>query len=164
MKGVFPLIDVLFGFHSLSFAEFGFQVTSRMCNLGQHAQNQTYSDYVTSQYFPRHVICELKIRADAYAIHKYKFQCGLPANVFNEVVFLIIWFWLLILIVFNAFSLLKWTIWILRRRFLIKDILTWPFQENDEVRRYVRSFVDNYLTTEGFLVIMLIRVKYCIPM
>lgn len=135
-------------------------MTSRLCNLGPHAGNQTHSDYVTSQYFPRHVLCKLKIRADAHEIHEYTFQCGLPANVFNEIVFLVLWFWLATLVVINTFSFLSWLFVFARRRSLIRDILIWPFRYNYQIDQYVDSFVYDYLSGEGFLVIMLIKVLF----
>lgn len=135
---------------------------SRFCDLGPYHGNETHTNYVMSQYFPRHVLCKLSIRADPHEIHKYTFQCGLPANVFNEMVFLALWFWLAVLVVINLFSLLSWLLVLMRRRSMIREILTWPFRYNYLIDKFVDSFVYDYLSSEGFLIMMLIRVSFYI--
>ena len=126
--GVFPLIDILLGFQTLRYIQFGPKTTKKIFGLYQH--NQTYADYVTAQYFPRQVLCQLEMRADVKQIHTYVFQCGLPANIFNEIVFLALWFWLVLIVLVNALSLVKWTYRFMIRRCMIKEIITWPYHYN----------------------------------
>lgn len=152
-------MDILFGFQKLRFYQYGYELTTRLCGIGPHSENTTHSEYVTSQYFPRNVLCQLKFHGDARQIHTHTFQCGLPANVFNEIVFLVIWYWLVLLVFLNVLSLMKWLVIIVRRRTMIKDVLLWPFRYNYHIEKYVDPFVYEYLSSEGFLVIMLIKVN-----
>lgn len=47
--------------------------------------------------FPRVTLCEIFIR-EIGTVHPYVIQCVLRINIFNEVIFVVIWFWLVFLI------------------------------------------------------------------
>ena len=55
--------------------------------------------------FPKITFCEIYIR-EIGTIHPYLIQCVLGINLLNEIIFLIIWFWLIILISLSGFDLL----------------------------------------------------------
>lgn len=150
---VFPLVDLMLQFRTLSFTRFGIETVNKI----YFSDNQTNINYVTSQYFPRFVKCSLNIKADISQINKYNFQCALPANIFNETIFLVLWAWFVLLVALNVYSLFQWVFRLIFRRAIIKEILLWPFRYNYQIDKYVDSFVYDYLNTEGFLVLMLIR-------
>ena len=43
-------------------------------------------------------------------IHTYTVQCSLPINLFNEKIFLIIWFWLYFTMIFTLIGFIYWTV------------------------------------------------------
>ncbi|GFO18377.1 innexin [Plakobranchus ocellatus] len=71
--------------------------------------------------FPVYTICDIKIRQLAN-VHTYSFQCVLPYNMFNQKIFIFLWFWFIIISVINAYSFTKWALHLLsyanRRRFV----------------------------------------------
>ncbi|XP_013095053.2 innexin unc-9-like [Biomphalaria glabrata] len=62
-----------------------------------------------SARFPAQTLCDMEIRQFAI-VHRYTIQCILPINRFSEKIFIFVWFWLLLLIILNAWSLFKWSI------------------------------------------------------
>ena len=67
-------------------------------------------------------MCDYKIRQNTN-VHRYTVQCVLPINIFNEKIFTIVWFWLLVVGVFTVVGLLGW----------LCRLIYWPAQY-----RYVR--------------------------
>ena len=51
--------------------------------------------------FPKFTLCEIYIK-ELGTTHPYLIQCVLRINLFNELIFIVMWFWLLALIVLNA--------------------------------------------------------------
>jgi hypothetical protein len=70
----------------------------------------TGRDWTKSERFPRVTLCNFQIRHQGTQFHKYIVQCVLPINLFNEKIFIFIWFWLVGLAICTAYSLLKWSI------------------------------------------------------
>ncbi|KAK3794843.1 hypothetical protein RRG08_056682 [Elysia crispata] len=62
--------------------------------------------------FPIYTICDIKVRQLAN-IQTYSFQCILPLNMYNQKIFLFLWFWLLMISAMNAYSLVKWALYLL---------------------------------------------------
>jgi hypothetical protein len=62
--------------------------------------------------FPRMTLCEIYIR-EIGTVHPYLIQCVLRINLFNEVIFLIVWFWLLIVILITGLDFLFRCIYLL---------------------------------------------------
>ena len=54
--------------------------------------------------FPRMTLCEIYIR-EIGVVHPYLIQCVLSINLFNEVIFICIWYWLLFLVVLTSIDL-----------------------------------------------------------
>jgi len=77
--------------------------------------------------FPRVSMCDFKIRQNTN-VHRYTVQCVLPVNIFNEKIFTIVWFWLLIVGVVTVVGLLLW----------LFQLTCWPAQY-----RYVRRKLDS---------------------
>ena len=116
------------------------------------------TDWLQSPRFPRVTMCDFYIRHQT-AVHRYIVQCVLPINLFNEKIFLIVWFVFVILCVTTVYGFLRWT-W---------RLFYWPGQVSF-VRRKLRStdaagkrerevvekFTHQYLKRDGVFAIKLI--------
>ncbi|GFR81067.1 innexin [Elysia marginata] len=71
--------------------------------------------------FPVYTLCDIKVRQLAN-VQTFSFQCVLPLNMYNQKVFLVLWFWLILISIVNAYSLAKWALYLLsysnRRNFV----------------------------------------------
>uniref|UniRef100_A0A183CFT7 Innexin n=1 Tax=Globodera pallida TaxID=36090 RepID=A0A183CFT7_GLOPA len=67
-------------------------------------------DWSRSGLFPRVTFCDFKIRQAAQHLPHQRFtlQCVIMINMFNEKVFIFLWFWLLSIVLLTAFNLLLW--------------------------------------------------------
>jgi len=66
-------------------------------------------DWPLSERFPRVTLCDVQIRQQGVNINSYTVQCVLPINLFNEKIFLLVWFWLIFVAVATFVNLLHWT-------------------------------------------------------
>lgn len=160
---VFWFINLFLNFNE-GFSLFGFNIL-----YGMLTNDLTHEKLWYSKTFPRTVFCDLELKADVNNKHKYSFQCTLAANVFNEKVFIFLWFWFLIVAILNCISLFKWIFYILNRYYLIKSYLNLktnqrlfhgfsPLANGDTSdNRLVNLFIKNYLQYDGLFVLLLVR-------
>jgi hypothetical protein len=115
------------------------------------------TDWSRLEHFPRVTLCEFAIR-DQSRVHQYVVQCALSINLFNEKIFIFLWFWLVFIAILTIGDSLVW----LFRAFY------WPGQVQ-YVRRRLRAFdatqrqpsvlakfTENYLRRDGLFVIRLV--------
>jgi len=126
-------------------------------------------DWGESKRFPRVTLCDFHIR-EIGIIHRYTVQCVLPINLFNEKIFLILWFWILLLAAFNLGDFLSWLLRILRvdsrsayvRRKLAMNraLLSEQYSKSDQTKldEKIRSkaFVRDYLQEDGCFALRLL--------
>ena len=148
---VFFLSDYLFQFQR-PFYHFGLDMLEKYST-----KNATRNEYLASRYWPTNILCEIKTRADFKNMVTNQFHCSLPANVFNEKIFLILWCWLVLLAALNVCSLVNWLIRLTFRRAIVRGWLAWPYKQSCYSKKHVKAFVYEYLSGEGFLVLMLIK-------
>nr|CAH8872242.1 unnamed protein product [Trichobilharzia regenti] len=58
--------------------------------------------------FPRVTFCDLDMRKMGSNYHRYTLQCVLGINMFNEKIFIFLWFWFTGLTLMNIHSFLRW--------------------------------------------------------
>ena len=138
------LLDFALGY---DFHMFGFHVVRRLLN-GE--------DWTESDKFPRVTLCDFRIRQNTN-IHRYTYQCVLPINLFNEKVFIIVWFWLFFVGLLTVLSLCHW----------LQKTVYWPGQIGMVKRKLrmmeavqretvlIKKFAENYLRRDGLFIIRL---------
>jgi hypothetical protein len=129
-------------------------------------------DWGESKRFPRVTLCDFHIR-EVGIVHRYTVQCVLPINLFNEKIFLVLWFWILLLATFNIGDFISWILRIVRvdsrsayvrrklamRRALLNpdhDQFTSPEQEKIDDKMMSKDFVRNYLQEDGCFALRLL--------
>ena len=114
-------------------------------------------DWSYSERFPRVTLCEFEIRHQS-RVHQYVVQCALTINLFNEKIFIFLWFWYVFLALVGAVNMMKW----------LFRALYWPGQVQ-YVRKQLRAFdathrepgilakfTENYLRRDGMFIIRLV--------
>uniref|UniRef100_A0AC35GD58 Innexin n=1 Tax=Panagrolaimus sp. PS1159 TaxID=55785 RepID=A0AC35GD58_9BILA len=117
-------------------------------------------EWKRSGYFPRVSICDFTIRQVAN-IQKYSVQCVLVINIFNEKIFILLWFWYIILAIATVVSFLYWCLMIAFSEFgkmFIKSNLELSDLEwnGKKKRKEIKTFVDDYLKQDGVFVLRMV--------
>ena len=143
---------------STSYSTFGVDMLS-------HLTSQT--DWTEDSYvaFPRVTLCDFKIRGqDLGNVQTYTVQCVLPINLYNEKIYMFLWFWMIAVAVASVVSFMAW----LFRAVLLQDRLKFvsnhlalgdrlPQSATDRHHsRLVRRFVVDYLRQDGAFLFRLI--------
>lgn len=80
-------------------------------------------EWSCTKYFPRVTMCDFQIR-ELGNLHRWSIQCVLPLNMFNEKVYVALWFWIYFVFFLTLFNTVQWLIKILhngsRLRFINK--------------------------------------------
>lgn len=90
---------LLNAFLSTDFHLYGFDVLARMVR-GE--------EWSTSTRFPRVTLCDFRIRKMGHNVNRYTVQCALPMNLFYEMMFIFMWFWMVFVLVVTVCSLVLW--------------------------------------------------------
>ena len=121
-------------------------------------QGQEISD---SSRFPRTTLCSFYIRQFGGNTHRHTVQCVLPINLFNEKIFIFLWFWLVFVSVFTLLSIGCW-LWDItsntRVSFVKRYIKMMPQYDYNRTidRRAIRAFANNYMKQDGVFILRLI--------
>lgn len=119
------------------------------------------SPAATSRRFPRVTMCDFTIRQMGN-IHPHTVQCVLPINLFNEKIYVFLWFWYTFVAVVTFSSFLRW-LWIVGlrcnriqyvRRHL--KIMGKVEGDNDRDRKMSHKFAQMYLRQDGVFVLKLV--------
>jgi len=151
---LFVLNEVL----STRFSTFGVDMLSNLVS----ESDWTEDSYVA---FPRVTLCDFKIRGqDLGNVQTYTVQCVLPINLYNEKIYMFLWFWMIAVALASVVSFILW----LFRAILLQDRL--KFVSNHlslgsrlpasgravDDRRLVHKFVVGYLRQDGTFLCRLI--------
>ena len=120
-------------------------------------QNITSSDR-----FPKVTLCDFEIR-ELGNVHKHTVQCVLPINMFNEKIFLFIWFWYAFLALGTFGSMVSWlakTMFGLNQMSFIRNHLrsSDSVNKNEDIKLQ-NHFVQKYLRQDGVLILRLVGIN-----
>lgn len=141
---------ILNAFLATDFNLYGFEVMSKL------GQEEAWKE---SPRFPRVTLCDFRIR-QMQNIQTWTVQCVLPINLFNEKIFIFIWFWLVFVAVFTCSNTLAWfyrVIFKRNRAAYIKKYL----KINNELhtgfdKKLCNKFAESYLRDDGVFVMRVI--------
>ncbi len=67
-------------------------------------------DFWESPRFPRVTMCDFTIRTLGENNHRNTIQCTLPINLYNEKIFMFLWFWLVLVAFLTAYNFVVWLV------------------------------------------------------
>ena len=141
---------VLNAFLGQSFHLYGIDVLSSLASG---------DDWTNSPRFPRVTMCNFKVRRLGN-VQRYTVQCVLPINLFNEKIFLFVWFWMAFVAAATAGSLLMWSLRVAfrvdRHRYVKKHLRLMDRLDGGEDRSRAVKFVEDYLRQDGVFVMRLV--------
>ncbi len=116
-------------------------------------------DWTESARFPRVTMCDFMVRRLGN-VQRYTVQCVLPINLFNEKIYLFIWFWMVFVAAMSCFSLLSWIMRLSfrtdRHRYIRKHLRLMDKLDRDSDKKLAGKFVDTYLRQDGVFVLRLV--------
>ena len=144
------LLNVLLGHKN--FHLYGIEIMQNILN-GRDASD--------SIYFPRVTMCDFKVR-DVAQVHTHTVQCVLPINLFNEKIFMLVWFWLALVSIINLYDLLAWLLrcFFSNIRYQYVKYRIELMQQESHLRKFIcKDFVFRYLQQDGCLVLRLVEMN-----
>ncbi|KAH9498321.1 Innexin unc-9 [Bulinus truncatus] len=140
---------LLSAFLDLNFWMFGVKATETLFKKGSWQDHHT---------FPRVGWCDYKIR-QLQNLQTFTLQCVLSINLFLEKMYLIFWFWLVMLLVFNSVNLIQWIVKTVLPKtgedFFSKYFILLHINKQKENKLF-KKFVKNYLRTDGVFVMRIV--------
>lgn len=131
------------------FHAYGFDVVQSMYNG---------VDWTNSKRFPRVTLCDFTVRKMG-TVQPVTVQCVLSINLFNERIFLFVWFLLLSMALINTSNFVLWMWRIILRKnryeYIRKHLTLMDKLDSSKNLNLLRPFVDRYLAHDGVFVIRL---------
>ena len=131
---------------------YGFHVVKRLID-GE--------DWRTSNRFPRVTLCDFELRIVGN-VNRYTVQCALPVNLFNEKIYIFLWFWFVAVALVTSVSFIFWTGRVLskthQRRYILSRLVAMgklpevTLSRDDAILPFVRDF----LRRDGVFLIRLV--------
>ncbi|XP_067940681.1 innexin unc-9-like [Watersipora subatra] len=111
-----------------------------------------------SPFFPRVTNCFFKIRRLGENQHDYVVQCVLPINLFNEKIYLFLWWWTCLVALMSTIGLFTYIpiFFSFSNKRYISKYLKIMGRNNPQEKEYRKVFVQQYLRPDGVLVLWLI--------
>lgn len=141
---------ILNKFLAMNYTVYGYDVIKMLVTEGEFAD---------AYRFPRITLCDFEIR-QLENIQRYTVQCVLPINLFNEKIFIFLWFWYLIVAVVSCWSYLSWLIHSLishnRSHYVKKYLKIHDSLKNEADAKLAKKFANEYLKDDGVFVLQVV--------
>ena len=118
-------------------------------------------DYGITERFPRVTLCDFHVRKLGN-IQRHTVQCVLPINLFNEKIYIFIWFWMVFVALMTALNFITWLCRFLIQRNKISYVrhhlgsVVKNLPKDNTGVKDVKDFVLKYLKHDGILVLRLL--------
>jgi len=110
--------------------------------------------------FPRITLCDFEVR-ELGNLHRHTVQCVLLINMFNEKIFVFLWWWFLFITIINGLSLIWWIFAVLYTGGNRRLIETYLEQPKDRTKKWFEMAIDRFmlkhLNTDGLFVLKLVN-------
>jgi hypothetical protein len=117
-------------------------------------------DWTSVNRFPRITLCRFDIRHQS-RVHGYVVQCALTINLFNEKIFIIVWFWFIFLSIMTVFSMLQWVTralyWPAQVQYIKKNLKA--FETSHRHKVIMSKFAQHYLRRDGLFILRLLSMN-----
>lgn len=137
-------------FLSMDFTIYGYEVLNTLVKEGE---------FKNSPRFPRVTLCDFEIR-QLQNLQRFTVQCVLPINLFNEKIFVVLWFWYLFVAVIACGSYFTWLYHALigysRIKFVKKYLKIRDNIRDETDLKLVKKFADEYLRDDGMFVLRVV--------
>ncbi|KAH3750315.1 hypothetical protein DPMN_184835 [Dreissena polymorpha] len=141
---------ILNAFLGMDYTSYGYAVLNGLSSV---------NTWPESPRFPRITLCDFTIR-QLQNVQRYTVQCVLPINLFNEKVFIFLWFWLFMVAVLSCINLFQWFVNHVARRnnymFVKKYLKNMDRVRTADDKKLCRKFSDYYLRDDGCFVLKII--------
>jgi len=112
-----------------------------------------------SPRFPRVTLCDFRIR-QLQNIQPWTVQCVLPVNLFNEKIFMFLWFWFVLVSALAVISLIQWVLYHLfkqnKTRYVKKYLKINQQITNSFDKKMCARFAETYLRNDGIFILFMI--------
>lgn len=137
-------------FMAMDYNLFGFEVINFLLLNGE---------WKASPRFPRVTLCDFNLR-QLNNKHRWTVQCVLPINLFNEKIFIFLWFWLLLVAVLTFINFFNWLYYIVfkenRVRYVRKYLTILGQMQTGFDKKVSRKFAAEYLRDDGVFVLRVV--------
>ena len=141
---------LLNAFLSNDYGMYGFEV---MQHLTEHGA------WKESPRFPRVTLCDFNIR-QMVNIQRFTVQCVLPINLFNEKVFIFLWFWFVLVSILSCINMLVWVynLYYQKNRvsYAKKYLKLGQVALVPNEKKLFKQFADEYLRDDGMFVLRVV--------
>ncbi|XP_064597843.1 innexin unc-9-like isoform X3 [Liolophura sinensis] len=142
---------LLNAFLAMEYNLYGFEVISQLNHKG---------NLEGSPRFPRVTLCDFEIR-QLQNLQRFTVQCVLPINLFNEKIFIFIWFWIVFVSVVTCANFIFWIYRIIfrqnRARYVKKYLrLLDEIAAGASDKPLCKKFADQYLRDDGIFVLRVV--------
>lgn len=141
---------ILNAFLAMDFGVYGFEVLSALFYEGEIRD---------SPRFPRVTLCDFEIR-QLQNLQRFTVQCVLPINLFNEKIFIFLWFWFLLVSIIATCNYMSWLYFVLvgynRYKYVKKYLKISDNIRNKADAKLARKFANEYLRDDGVFVLRVV--------
>uniref|UniRef100_A0AC35UDP8 Innexin n=1 Tax=Rhabditophanes sp. KR3021 TaxID=114890 RepID=A0AC35UDP8_9BILA len=118
-------------------------------------------DWPETGNFPRVTMCDFEVRVLGN-LHRHSVQCVLMINMFNEKIFVLLWFWFAAVAAFSTISFFSWLIASIDERGGYALISSYMIKINPSIakspskKQLLRKFIKNTLKSDGVFLLRLV--------
>lgn len=143
-------VFMLNAFLTTDYHVYGFQILHKLI---------LNEDWTASERFPRVTLCDFEMR-ELGSIHSHTVQCVLPINLFNEKIFIFLWFWLVLISLANMSSFLIWmarsSFRLDRIRYVKRHLRAMDKMNKTDDKPISARFVMAYLRQDGVFILRIL--------